>query len=100
MTMTEPDLPFPKPPALTPDPELLANREGDATAERLAQTAAERDRLAAEVKRLREEREATGFYRVVGFIAQGIGAAVALTLTFGVLVAIVAGIAYLVGWRP
>lgn len=105
MTMTSAapgPLGFPEPPRPnTPaaGPEDFAAIADDLRRENAAITA-ERDRAVAEAKRLRDEQEATGLYRVVGAIARGIGAAVALTLAFGVLVGIVAAIALAVGWRP
>lgn len=104
--VTMPDLAFPEPPR--PDepaqPGQSTPADFAALADELrrenAAISAERDRAVAEAKRLRDEREATGLYRVVGVIAEGVGAAVALVLTFGVLAALVAAVMFAFGWRP
>lgn len=100
--VTMPDLSFPEPPAIEPPrgAEYIAAQAGRYTSADFAAIAAERDRAVAEAKRLRAERDATGLHRVVGAIAEGIGAAVALMLALGLLVACVLAVGALVGWRP
>lgn len=97
--VTMPDPSFPEPPAIRPDVDLLANREGDATALQLARVTAERDAVLARVAELEDRHYATGFRRYVLNAAEGIGAAFALTLSLGLVVLVVAGIAYALGWR-
>lgn len=102
MVNVAPDLAFPEPPS-SDQPGASSEDFGSLAAELRRENAAitaERDRALAEAKRLREARDATGLHRVVGAIAEGLGAAIAFTLMFAVLAGLVVAVMWAFGWRP